>query len=128
PLHVAGPAEPAVTAIAVAPRGANGLYGWPVSLAVSNHEERLEQEPNNEPACANRIPVPCGITGQFLQSGDVDHFVFAGKKGQRYLIEAQTRELNSPTEVYMVLKDAKGTQVSASDPAKAPRLDFTAPA
>jgi hypothetical protein len=128
PVEVAVPADPAVTAIAVAPRGANGLFGWPVALAVSDHEERVEQEPNNEPASANRISVPGGITGQFLQSGDVDHFVFTGKKGGRYLVEAQTRELNSPTEVYMVLKDAKGTQLAASNPAAAPRLDFTAPA
>jgi hypothetical protein len=128
PLEVAVPVDPAVTSVAVAPRGANGLYGWPVTLAVSDHEELVEHEPNNEPAQANRIPVPGGVTGQFLQSGDVDHFVFAAKKDRRYRIEAQTRELHSPTEVYMVLKDANGKQLAASNPAAAPRLDFTAPA
>jgi hypothetical protein len=128
PVEVAVPADPTVTSVSVAPRGANGLYGWPVILAISDHEERVEQEPNNEPARANRIPVPGGITGQFLQSGDVDHFVFTAKKGQRYVIEAQTHELHSPTEVYMVLKDAKGTQVAASNPSAGPRVDFTAPA
>jgi hypothetical protein len=128
PVEVAVPTDPALTAVSVAPRGANGLYGWPVTLAVSDHEERVEQEPNNDLAHANRIPVPGGITGQFLQSGDVDCFVFTAKKGRRYLIEAQTRELHSPTEVYMVLKDAKGKQILASNPAAAPRLDFKAPA
>jgi hypothetical protein len=128
PVEVAVPNDPGVTSVAVAPHGANGLYGWPVTLTVSDHEELVEQEPNNEPASANRIPVPAGVTGQFLQSGDVDHFVFTAKKGRRYLIEAQTRELHSPTEVYMVLKDAQGKQVAASNPAAAPRVDFTAPA
>jgi hypothetical protein len=127
PIEVAVPTDPAVTAVSVAPRGANGLYGWPVTLAVGGYEELVEQEPNNDQAHANRIPVPGGITGQFLQSGDVDHFVFSAKKGRRYLIEAQTRELHSPTEVYMVLKDAKGKQVAASNPAAAARIDFTAP-
>ena len=128
PVEIAAPADPTISAISLTPRGANGLSGWPVLLAISDFEERVEQEPNNDPAHANRIPVPCGITGQFLQSGDVDQFVFTAKKGQRYLIEAQTHELHSPTEVYMVLKDAKGTQVAASNPTAGPRLDFTAPA
>jgi hypothetical protein len=128
PVEIAIPADPTLTSIPVAPRGANGLHGWPVILAISDHEERVEQEPNNEPARANRIPVPGGITGQFLQSGDLDHFVFTANKGQRYAIEAQTHELHSPTEVYIVLKDAKGTQLAASNPTAGPRLDFTAPA
>src|SRR5262249_12516458 len=40
----------------------------------------------------------------------------------------QTHELGSPAEVYVTLKDAKGTQLAVSNPAMAPRLDFTAPA
>src|SRR5262249_17337648 len=32
PVEVAVPKDPAVTEVAVAPRGANGLYGWPVAL------------------------------------------------------------------------------------------------
>jgi len=122
------PVDPTVEFLSIATRGTNGLHGWPVNLAISDLDETLEHEPNNEPAQANRIPVPGGITGQFLQSGDIDHFVFAAKKDRRYLIEAQTRELHSPTEVYMVLRDAKGKQLTASNPAKAPRLDVTAPA
>jgi hypothetical protein len=128
PVEVVVPADPGVNAVWVAPRGANGLYGWPVALALSNHEELVEQEPNNEPSRANRIPVPGGITGQFLERGDIDHFVFAAKKGQRCLIEAHTQELNSPTEVYMILKDAKGSQLATINPAAAPRIDFVAPA
>jgi hypothetical protein len=128
PVEVAVPRDPAITSVSIAPRGANGLYGWPVVLAVSDHEEAMEQEPNNEPSRANRIAVPGGISARFLEHGDVDHFVFAGKKGQRCVIEAHTHELHSPTEVYMVLKDAKGSQLAASDPQAAPRIDFTPPA
>src|SRR5205085_818732 len=39
PVEVVIPDDPQVTAISLAPRGANGLYGWPVSLAVSDLEE-----------------------------------------------------------------------------------------
>jgi hypothetical protein len=128
PVDVTVPTDAAIDTVWVAPRGANGLYGWPVALAVSDHDEALEHEPNDEPAKANRIAVPGGITGRFEKKGDVDHYVFAAKKGQHYVIAAQTLELYSPTEVYVVLKDAKGNQLAASNPAAAPRLDITAPA
>lgn len=128
PLEIALPTDPLLNAMLISPRGKNGLHGWPVTLAISDLEEFQEQEPNNDPAKANRIGVPGAVTGRFLESNDIDHFVFAGKKGQRYVIEAQTLELNSPTEVYMVVKDAKGTQVAAVNPQTGPRFDFTASA
>jgi hypothetical protein len=128
PVEVAVPSDPTINTIWLAPRGASGLYGWPVPFAISDHEERLQQKPNNDPAHADRIPVPCGVTGRFLTSGAVDQHVFTANKGQRIVIEAQTQELQSPTEVNMVLKDAKGKQVATSDATKAPRIDFTAPA
>jgi hypothetical protein len=96
-----------------------------VALAVSDHDELVEQEPNNDAAHANRVPVPGGISARFLEPGDVDYFVFALKKGQRYVIEAQTQELYSPTEVYLTLKDAKGGQLAVSNPQVAPRIDYT---
>jgi hypothetical protein len=127
-VEVQVPADPAVTALQVAPRGATGLHGWPVMLAVSGLDEQLEKEPNNDQATANRIAVPGAITARFEAKDDVDHFVFAAKKGKRYIIEAHTAEHLSPTEVYLVLKNDKGAQVLASNPAVATRLDFTAPA
>lgn len=128
PVEVAVPADPAVDTVWVTPRGPNGLSGWPVALAVSDFDELVEQEPNNEPAKANRLPVPGGVTGRFQEKSDLDHYVFTAKKGQRLIIEAQTIELYSPTEVYMVLKDAKGAEVAKTNPAALPRIDFTPPA
>jgi hypothetical protein len=127
-VEVSAPTDPAIEFLSLAPRGASGLYGWPVNLALSDVEETLEQEPNNDAAKANRIPVPGAVTARFEQKGDNDVFVFTLKKGVRYTIEAQTHELGSPAEVYMTLHDAKGGQLQASDPTKAARLDFTPPA
>ncbi len=128
PVEVTVPEDPTVNTVWVAPTFPNGPSGWPVALAVSDLDQAAEQEPNNEPAKANRVAVPGGVTARFEAKGDVDHFVFAAKKGQRYVLEATTLELYSPTEVYLVLKDAKGGQVAVSKPAQAPRLDFTAAA
>jgi hypothetical protein len=126
PVEVTVPSDPAIESISIAPRGASGLYGWPVSLAISDLNETVEKEPNNEPAKANRIAVPAAVTARFEQKGDTDYFVFALKKGARTIIEAHTHELGSPTEVYMTLHDAKGSQLQASNPMTASaRLDFT---
>ncbi|MBI3407885.1 MAG: PPC domain-containing protein [Planctomycetes bacterium] len=132
PIEVAVPADPAVNVIWLAPKGPSGLHGWPVALALSDLEETIEQEPNNEPAKANRIPVPGAVTGRFQQSDDTDCYLFDGKKGQKLLIEAHTLELYSPTLVYMVLKNAKtGAEIAKTDPQKPPptdqRLEFTPP-
>jgi hypothetical protein len=125
PVPVQAPTDPAVSFLVVAPRGSNGLHGWPVTLALSDIDEVLEQEPNNELAKANKLPVPGAVTGRLQEKNDQDYFVFPGKKGQRLIIEAETTELGSPTEVYVVLRDAKGNQIQATNPAAAPRLDFT---
>src|SRR5207302_8778455 len=61
------------------------------------------------------------------------YFVFAAKKGQKLLLEGHTLEHNSPTLVYLVVKDAKGkAELAKANPQLAPpadqRIDFTAPA
>jgi hypothetical protein len=128
PFEVIAPADTFLSALALTPTSASGLSGWPVFLAVSDLEERTEQEPNNDLAHANRIPVPCAVSARLLESNDVDCFTFAAKKGQRLDIEVQSLEWNSPTEVYMVVKDAKGTQLAAGNPQIGQTIDFTAPA
>ncbi len=132
PVNVAVPTDPAQTVVWVAPKGASGQHGWPVPLIISDVDEIVEQEPNPEPAKANRVPVPGGVTGRFHMSDDTDLFVFAAKKGQKLSIEAQTLEWGSPTLVYLVLKNAKtGAEMAKSAPAAAPpadqKIDFTAP-
>ncbi len=86
PIEVTLPSDPNSEEIPVAPRGPNGLTGWPVSLAVSDIDEVVEQEPNDQPARATRVPVPGGVTGRFQTPGDLDHYVFALKKGSRCII------------------------------------------
>jgi hypothetical protein len=128
PVEVGVPSDPNLTTLWVSPHGTNGLAGWPVSLAVSDLDEIMEQEPNNEPARANRVAVPGAVTGRFQAKGEKDLFAVALKKGTRYILEAHTHEHSSPTEVYMTLRDAKANQLQATNPMVAPRLDFTPPA
>ena len=74
-------------------------------------------------------PSRAAITARFLDKGDVDHFVFTAKKGVKYAIVAETYEVLSPAEVYLIVKDTKGADLAKSNPANSPaRIDFTAPA
>jgi hypothetical protein len=132
PVDVDVPSDPAVSVIWVAPKGAAGISGWPVPVILSDHDEAVEQEPNNSVKEANRIAVPGGITGRFQKSDDIDFYLFAAKKGQKLAIEAQTLEYYSPTLVYMILRNAKtGAEIAKSNPAAPPpgdqKIDFTAP-
>jgi hypothetical protein len=128
PFEVVAPDDTFVSSLPLTPRSAAGLAGWPVFLGVSSIEERAEQEPNNDLAHANRISVPCAVSARLLETNDTDCFTFPAKKGQRFKIEIQSLEWNSPTEVYMVVKDAKGSQVAVGNPQVGQFIDFTAPA
>ncbi len=119
------------TAVGVnaAPKRAGGPSGWPVPVRVSDHPEGVEAEPNNDPAKANPLPVPGGVSAKFGAKGDLDHFKIAGKKGQKLVVTALTYEVNAPTEVLVRVLDAKGAEVAKSDANKVPtRFEFTPPA
>jgi len=126
PVEVDVPAD--AEALQLTPRGANGQAGWPVLVPTSDLDELLEKEPNHTPAQAQRISIGSAVSGRFSKKDEMDHYVFTAKKGQRLLLEADTFEYGSPADVLLTLKDAKGSQLAASNPANPPRLDFTAPA
>jgi Bacterial pre-peptidase C-terminal domain len=132
PAEVTAPTDPNLDVLWIAPNGANGLSGWPVALALSDLDETVEQEPNNDPAHANRLSIPSAVTGRFLEKGDVDYFVFSAKKDQRLIIQGESLEYYSPTLLDMTVNDAKGAQVAASNPQAAhpedQRIDFKPPA
>ncbi len=112
----------------VAPKR-DALSGWPVPVRVHDHPELVEQEPNNDIAKANVLPVPGGISAKFEGKGDIDFFKFAGKKGAKVVIQALTYELALNTEVYLKVLDSKGAEQAKSNPQQAGvRVEFTPPA
>jgi hypothetical protein len=126
PVEVDVPAS--AEAVQLVPRGANGLAGWPVMVPTSDIDETTEKEPNDTPAQAQRLTIGSAVSGRFEKKDELDHYVFAAKKGQRVIVEAHTIEYGSPADVLLTLKDAKGAQVAATNPSNPPRLDYTAPA
>ncbi|HEX4610649.1 MAG TPA: hypothetical protein VH092_20835 [Urbifossiella sp.] len=126
---VAVKAPAGAAAVNVAPKRPGGPSGWPVPVRVTDEPQLVEQEPNNEPAKANPLPIPGGVSAKFGAKGDLDHFKIAGKKGQKLVIAALTYEVNAPTEVLVRVLDAKGGELAKSNPAQVPtRFEFTPPA
>ncbi|MBC8354295.1 MAG: hypothetical protein H8E66_20060 [Planctomycetes bacterium] len=77
-----------------------------------------EQEPNDDPATAQQVSVPCEFTGQFYPSGDHDHLQFEAKKGDIYHIEIISQRLGLETDPYLIVqrvtKNDKGEEVVAN--------------
>jgi hypothetical protein len=116
PVTVTAPTDPRVPAVYVAPKRADGPTGWPVPVRLSDDPQTLEKEPNNDPAKANKLPVPGGVSAKFGEKNDVDHFAFPAKKGQKYTVAAAAYELNAPTEVYLRVLDLAGKELAKSNP------------
>jgi hypothetical protein len=59
----------------------------PIFLGFTTDPILVEKEPNNDLKSAQRVPVPCDITGTFAPVGDLDFFAFSAKKGEKLVIE-----------------------------------------
>lgn len=86
----------------------------PVTLGVASAPVGLEQEPNDQPAQANKLTVPAEVAGQFQARGDVDYFTFDAKAGEVYWIEAFGDRAGSLADPNIALdkvnKDAQGVE------------------
>jgi len=126
PVTVKTAADPSILAARVVPKRAAGNAGWPLPVRVTDEPQIVETEPNNTPEKATKLATPGGVSGRFLEKGDIDHFSIAGKKGAKLVIAAQTYEVNSPAEVLVRVLDAKGAVLASSNPAAVPtRFEFT---
>ena len=77
-------------------------------LVFSRVAEVLETEPNNTTNQAQRLTVPCAVSGNFNPIGDVDSFVFAAKKSEKFSIEVFGERMDSPVDPDMEILRADG--------------------
>jgi hypothetical protein len=106
----------------------------PVPLWVSGLPQVREVEPNDTPQTATRISVPCGINGRIGKPRDLDHFVFAAKKGKGIRFEVKARRFGtlfrSGLDSVLDVMNAKGAVLASNDDAngKDAALVFVPPA
>lgn len=78
-----------------------------------------ENEPNDTAARANPLTIPGTISGRFDKAGDVDHFRFEARKGERLEFRALTRSLHSPCDAALAILKPDGSILARSKPAEA---------
>lgn len=80
------------------------VYSNPVMIGFAQNTAVLEHEPNNSPAEAQKLTVPCEYFGQFQTRGDQDWLQFDAKKGQVYTLEVIAKRQRSRTDPEMILQ------------------------
>jgi hypothetical protein len=107
------PADPGIHNVALELEG--GLKTNPSALIVTPLPLVLEQEPNDAPAHAQKIAIPCGINGRINQKRDMDCFAFSAKKGQVFRFEVFARRhgtlLQSNLDAILEIVDPNGNRI-----------------
>lgn len=86
----------------------------PIVIYYSRGPRVAEQEPNDTPAQATKVTLPCEIVGQFYPQHDLDYLQFDAKKGEHYSMEVISHRLGLDADPYLtisrVTKDDKGVE------------------
>ena len=104
-----------------------GRFGisLPRAFAVGEWPEAAEGPTNTSPGGATEVAVGSTVSGNCVAAA-VDYFRFAGKAGQRVLIDCASREIDSRLEAVLVLTDTAGRELERSR--RGGQIDFTPPA
>ena len=80
----------------------------PKSVVVVEGPQKMEAEPNDSPAGLELVETPSGTSGTISNDGDVDHFGFVAKKGERLIVEVYGRRLGSPVDPAIEILNDRG--------------------
>jgi len=108
-----------------APRQAVSRPAALVMIPVDTTETVMKKEPNEPQAKANLVTGKVSVFGRFEQGGDVDWYAWEAKKGEKFLVRAQTRSLGLPTDVQLSAHTAEGKTLASSKPASEDEGDLT---
>ncbi len=93
-----------------------GSSPYPNSFRLTTLSNVIEKEPNDDQAHATPFTAPMAINGVIDKPGDVDHYVFPGKKGLTYDFRLYGRQIRSPIDSVMYLgKRNAGAAVGNDD-------------
>ncbi|MDR0522707.1 MAG: PPC domain-containing protein [Planctomycetaceae bacterium] len=87
----------------------------PVHFAKDDLPEITENEPNNTGQQAETVTMPVIVNGIISDENDVDYFAFAGRKGERAVIDLASRSLDLPLDSVAELIDPQGKVIAAND-------------
>ncbi|HEV7223882.1 MAG TPA: PPC domain-containing protein [Pirellulales bacterium] len=86
----------------------------------------MESEPNDDPAKAQTVALPCEFVGQFGARGDQDWIQFEAKAGQVFWIEVISQRLGLPTDPSVLLQRVTKNEKGEEQVADVQELDDNA--
>jgi hypothetical protein len=86
-----------------------------LNVPLGDGAERVEQEPNDNPATANRLELPGAITGCLDRGSDEDRYQFVVKKGERLQWAVQSATLGFPVDAWLRIENTNGNRVERSE-------------
>ena len=82
-------------------------FSWPPTN-LSPVAPSPETEPNNKQSQAQKISLPCDISGSFFPAADVDTFEFTAKKGDVWWVEVASERLGRATDPTIIVQHVSG--------------------
>jgi hypothetical protein len=82
-------------------------FSWP-PVGLRENAESAEVEPNNTHAQAQKISLPCDVSGSFFPAADVDTFEFTGTKGDVWWVEVASERLGRSTDPSIIVQHVSG--------------------
>lgn len=102
-------------------RDEHGVSPSGVPFRLSTLDNGVEAEPNDAREQATPFAAPLAVHGVIGKDGDVDHFKFAGKKGQVFDVRVLARQLRSPLDsVLEVYRASNGQGLGGNDDSGGP--------
>jgi hypothetical protein len=94
-------------------------FSWPPE-GLTNVTQINEIEPNNQSAQAQKITLPCDISGSFAPANDIDVFEFEAKKGEVWWAEVASERLGVNTDPFVLVQRVTktGTKDNVTDVAE----------
>ena len=103
------------------PTDAHGVAPSPLVFRVSDLNNVVESEPNDEAAKATVCEAPIAMNGVIEKPRDIDCFQFKGTKGTTYDIRVYARNLRSPLDpVLTVTRLSNGQSLGTNDDSGGP--------
>jgi hypothetical protein len=106
---------------ALFPTNNRGTAPSPMIFRINDLENFFESEPNEDAATQKALSVPAAFNGIIEKPGDVDTFVFSGKKGQSFDVRVHARSVRSPLDSVLTVRRVKGNaMVGTNDDSGSP--------
>ena len=82
----------------------------PKFLEFAQNPIIMENDDNDTPEKAQKVPIPCEIAGRIDKLRDRDWYAFDAKKGDVLVIDAASARLGAPTDLYFKLVNPANKQ------------------